>query len=330
MLNSVQPFWALRQADGLDDMDNSNNYQLKRLQAELRKLEKRDDLSSIHKEKIYKFLELINALGRSPATKRNIVWALTILGKILGKPFEEANYEDIVKVVGTIEEKYQSRKSKKALKSTLKRFYQWLRQSQDYPPEVAWVKLDYGADNITKVKPEDLLTDEEVEALANVALIYMLRESGCRVGELLNLKIKNIKFDNKGVILHIPESKTGRRLYVWGAIDAKLKEIVYLYVSMYRNSMIASYVIKKTLQYCINKPIFLIDGAPWLKDALTRLGLDWMHVTFGYRNAVERLFRYLKERTKIFYNNNCKSIGNAVNSYSLLMRMFEFYYTMLR
>jgi len=199
-------------------MDNSNNYQVKRLQADLKRLENSNKINPQHKEKIFKFLELINAQGRSPATKRNVIWALMTIGEILGKPFEDANYDDIIRVVGTIETKYQSGKSKKALKAELRRFYKWLRQSADYPPEVSWIKLDYSVDNSSKVKPEDLLSDEEMDTLANaslnprdVALVYMLRESGCRVGELLNLRIKHIKFDNKGVILHVPEGKTGRR-----------------------------------------------------------------------------------------------------------------------
>lgn len=199
-------------------MDNSNNYQVKRLQADLKRLESSDKITQQHKEKIFKFLELVNAQGRSPATKRNIIWTLMTIGEILGKPFEDANYDDIVRVVGAIENRYQSKKSKKALKADIRRFYKWLRQTPDYPPEVSWIKLDYKIDSETNIKPEDLLSDEEVDALANaslnprdVALIYMLRESGCRIGELLSLRIKHIKFDNMGVVLHVPVGKTGRR-----------------------------------------------------------------------------------------------------------------------
>jgi len=199
-------------------MDNENDYQAKKLETALRKLKNTNRISLQQKEKIFKFLDLVNAQGRSPATKRCIIWALTTIGEILGKSFEDANYDDIVRVVGTIENKYPSKKSKKTLKAELKRFYKWLRQSTDYPPEVAWIKLDYNADTETKIAPEDLLTDEEVEAIVNAslnprdkALVYMLKESGCRVGELLSLRIKNIQFDNKGVILYIPQSKTGRR-----------------------------------------------------------------------------------------------------------------------
>jgi len=37
--------------------------------------------------------------------------------------------------------------------------------------------------------------------------------------------------------------------------------------------------------------------------ALERLGLEYRYKRFGLRNIVERLFGYLKQRTKRFYNN---------------------------
>jgi integrase/recombinase XerD len=66
--------------------------------------------------------------------------------------------------------------------------------------------------------PEDLLTQKDVENLLNNcmnnrdrALISVLYESGCRKGELLSIKIKNLVFDENGVIITIPEGKTGAR-----------------------------------------------------------------------------------------------------------------------
>jgi len=41
------------------------------------------------------------------------------------------------------------------------------------------------------------------------AFISLLYESGCRIGELLNLKIKNVEFDANGAVL-IVNVKTGQ------------------------------------------------------------------------------------------------------------------------
>jgi len=39
----------------------------------------------------------------------------------------------------------------------------------------------------------------------------------------------------------------------------------------------------------------------WYPWALERYGLKWLHITFGERNSIERLFRTFKERTKRFF-----------------------------
>jgi putative transposase len=42
---------------------------------------------------------------------------------------------------------------------------------------------------------------------------------------------------------------------------------------------------------------------------LERLGITYFHENFGNRNRIERLFRELKNRTKMFHNNvNSKTL----------------------
>ena len=67
------------------------------------------------------------------------------------------------------------------------------------------------------MKPDNMITEEEVEKLVNVlknardrALIYALYDSGCRIGELLTLRNKHIKFDEYGAMLSFT-GKTGYR-----------------------------------------------------------------------------------------------------------------------
>jgi putative transposase len=61
--------------------------------------------------------------------------------------------------------------------------------------------------------------------------------------------------------------------------------------------------VRKVLNTCTNRPVVLVDGGPWYPWALQRYGLKWLHITFGERNSIERLFRTFKERTRRFYNN---------------------------
>jgi transposase-like protein len=61
--------------------------------------------------------------------------------------------------------------------------------------------------------------------------------------------------------------------------------------------------LRMVLGRCINNPLIVVDRGPWYRWALKRLGLKYMYQKFGLRNAVERLFGYLKQRTRRFYNN---------------------------
>jgi integrase len=86
---------------------------------------------------------------------------------------------------------------------------------EDYPPEIKWLKPRLK--NEKHKLPEELLTVEEVERMANAttnprdkALILVMYETGCRIGELLYLRLKNVQFDNYGAILLV-NGKTGSR-----------------------------------------------------------------------------------------------------------------------
>jgi transposase-like protein len=67
--------------------------------------------------------------------------------------------------------------------------------------------------------------------------------------------------------------------------------------------LIAMKFLRTVMDRCINKPLVIVDRGPWYRWALERLGLKYQYQTFGIRNAVERFFGYIKQRTRRFYNN---------------------------
>jgi transposase-like protein len=81
------------------------------------------------------------------------------------------------------------------------------------------------------------------------------------------------------------------------------KELLAVNASYYRSNINTLIFLRKVLDACIGKPVVLVDGGPWYPWPLDRMGIRWLHVTFGHRNAIERFLRTLKERTKRFYNN---------------------------
>ncbi|AKJ39764.1 site-specific integrase [Methanosarcina barkeri] len=67
--------------------------------------------------------------------------------------------------------------------------------------------------------PEDILSKDEIleivdhaGSLRDKAMFGLLYESGCRVGELLSMKVKNVEFiDSGGAAITFPQGKTGPR-----------------------------------------------------------------------------------------------------------------------
>lgn len=192
------------------------DYHAARLPKDISRLKNTTKILDVNKELILEFLEFAKANGAMPATLRNLIWSYMTVASIVNKPFPDATYDDIVKIVAEIENRYKSEKTKTALKSNLKMFYRWLRKTKDYPPEVDWIRINHK--QVSNKLPEEILTEEEIVKMANAslnprdkALVLILYESGCRIGELLSLKIKNVQFDDYGCVLIVPKGKTGSR-----------------------------------------------------------------------------------------------------------------------
>jgi len=61
--------------------------------------------------------------------------------------------------------------------------------------------------------------------------------------------------------------------------------------------------LKDLLKKCINRQTFVADRGPYNREAFEVLELDYYHETFGERIRIERFFKTLKGRTKVFANN---------------------------
>ena len=106
-------------------------------------------------------------------------------------------------------------------------------------------------------------------------------------------------------LIAIDETKLkleNNQIFVWTAIDVDTDECLAIWASEGRTSFHAYVFLKEVLKYCENRPEVVVDRGFWYKWALQRLGLKYEHETFGRRNAVERFFFRLKERTKRFWN----------------------------
>jgi integrase len=158
-----------------------------------------------------------DGVARGLSISRNIKYLNLIsqLSSRLKVGLGQATKDSLKDVIVNIEQSGYSDWTKKDFKVAIKCFYKWLNGGEDYPESVKWIKATMR--NAKHKLPEELLTEEEVKALSeqaehprDKAFVQMLYESGCRIAELLTLRIKNVSFDDYGAILRVT-GKTGDR-----------------------------------------------------------------------------------------------------------------------
>jgi integrase/recombinase XerD len=176
------------------------------------------NIDELSKKALKEFDRDCTASGLGKVRLAKYLYLLLRIRSMLGKSFSDATKKDIIVVVEQIERSKIEAWTKHDYKVTLKKFYKWLRGVEHpgaYPPEVDWITTTMR--NSDHVLPEEILTQDEIRRMVEVAsnlkekaMISVLYESGCRAGEFLSLKIKNVQLDDFGAVL-ITEGKTGGR-----------------------------------------------------------------------------------------------------------------------
>ena len=187
----------------------------KRYEYALKRLSK-SSIVDENKEHIERFAKSCLAEGIGKLRVVKYIYTLIKVAEILNKDFMKASKEDIEQVVYEIESRDFSEWTKHDYRITIKKFYKWLKgDGEEYPPEVKWIKSKRNGKN--HKLPEELITLDEVKALVEAAenprdkaMFLTLYESGARVGELLNMKIKHVQFDKYGALIML-NGKTGMR-----------------------------------------------------------------------------------------------------------------------
>jgi integrase len=152
---------------------------------------------------------------------RTILKLTTWFGKDWRGPVEE---EDMDRLLATIEQttyvprgQNKARKlsphTKRNYKKILKEWLRWLKKPQEiidmirYPRKIKSI-----------LTPQDLVTAEEIEKMINAStnirdkcLLAVLIDSGCRPGEVLSLRLKDVEFDSYGALLHV-DGRMGPRV----------------------------------------------------------------------------------------------------------------------
>ena len=206
---------------------------VRRLETASKHLENAEDISKKNKKLIMEFVREISAQGIKRTRQVKYIYYLMRIARTLGKDLNEADRDDIIKVINDLEnghslwikrkDKPLSEWAKHDFRVTLKRFYRWLRlhEGQDlglgeYPKEVNWFAVSMKRER--KILPRQMLDEKDMERLIEKTensrdrcFVYMLYESGCRIGELLGIKLKDIERDQNGYKITV-QGKTGERV----------------------------------------------------------------------------------------------------------------------
>lgn len=175
---------------------------------------KKSDISEANKSLILSFVNacVIEGLGehriiKYVSTLKNIALQMQI-------DLDKVEIEYLRSFVCDLESSGKGQWLRHDYKVSLKKFYKWLYQ-EDYPELTKWIKTTIK--RINGKLPEDIFCEKEVIQLIDKAtcardraIIALLWDIGARIGEIGNLKIKHIVFDESGASLSV-NGKTGPR-----------------------------------------------------------------------------------------------------------------------
>jgi len=172
-----------------------------------------DSLPESRRRRVLEFVEEMELAKRSPRTIRHYVWAIASLGRD-GKPYEQFTKTDLVYWMRSLENDSHAPRTIRDLRAGVKRFMAWIHRNNGKKKDVLEVI------KIPKMRrglPKDILTRPEIQELVKACdtqrdrtLVFVLYESGGRLGEILGMKICDISIDSFGAVI-IVSGKTGSR-----------------------------------------------------------------------------------------------------------------------
>ena len=147
--------------------------------------------------------------------RMNYYQRLRVAARWIPDSFLNPSKEDIKKIMLQLNDGY-SEWTRDTYIKMLKKFYRKTLPKKKFESLFEDVRIKQPRQ---KIQQSDLITVEEVKAMIDScnnardrAIISTLYDSGCRIGELLLMKIRSVRFDNYGAVLEVPfEGKTGTR-----------------------------------------------------------------------------------------------------------------------
>jgi integrase/recombinase XerD len=184
----------------------------------------RSEINEKNKEIITSFVNYLAADDLTKDRQSKYIYTCARLSqKINNRVFSTFTKKDIENIVAEINNSDFSEWTKRDYRIVLKRLMKFIREREgnvflkgQYPLEVSW--LSSTMKKTRKKLPKELLTIDDIKKLADFTLnlrdkafIFFLYESGARIGEILNIKLSDIEFDEYGARVTL-FGKTGSRV----------------------------------------------------------------------------------------------------------------------
>jgi site-specific recombinase XerD len=167
------------------------------------------------KSKIKSFFEDLQAQGLHYNTLRRHFFSFQHLcSSLANKPLHKATEQDIKKIAVAVENGNYAEETKSKDKETLIDFFTYLNKGKK-PESVSWIST--GIKKSKKKMPDELPDAKDIGKMISVApynrdkaIVAFIYDSGVRIGELLGMQIKDLVFDENGVLAQVT-GKTGPR-----------------------------------------------------------------------------------------------------------------------
>lgn len=168
-------------------------------------------------------IEFVSKAEANRKSKGRIIFYLNRVKVILthtDKDIVDWTKEDVEKIVKSLRksDKDYSDWSMYSFQVALKKIGQISKghdwNSKEYPESVSWIRANK---EDKKRLPDTILSKADVEQMAEAmsrkrdrAVIMFLYESGCRIGEMLNMRVRDVTFNEHGARVRL-SGKTGDR-----------------------------------------------------------------------------------------------------------------------
>jgi len=199
--------------------EDIHNYDLM-LESYLKKVNESEEINECNRKLLqdYHKANVMDGLA-SPTQVKHLQVMFSISKRLNGRSLEELEKPDIEDLVLYFRQMPKSLHTKHKNIVCMKKFYKWLNGGV-YPEKVGWVHSNMN--QASQKLPEELISLEEVKKMLNACenardqcFISLLNELGCRIGEILPIKLKHLTKEEQFYRITLQKSKTKpRRLKV--------------------------------------------------------------------------------------------------------------------